>query len=129
MIHWITKNLGTASFDEASRLSGICIIDVRDLVDKGGNTVDAIRTKIDSTIDYLKQDEKVVVCCDYGMSRSNAIAAGAIALKEGIEFPNAVRMVINSTGEEEINLNVLSAVRKAISNEKLPDNEKQKKNC
>ena len=114
MIHWITKDLGTASFDEASHLSDICIVDVRDLVDKGGNTVDAIKTKIDCAIAYLKQDEKVVVCCDYGMSRSNAIAAGILAKHENINLNQAIRKVIELTGEKSIKIEVLNIVRASL---------------
>jgi hypothetical protein len=55
MIHWITKNLGTASFDKVSQLSDICIVDVRELVDKGGNSADSIKTKIDQAIAYLNR--------------------------------------------------------------------------
>jgi len=114
MIHWITKNLGTASFDEASRLSDICIVDVRDLVDKGGNAVDAIKTKIDRGIAHLKQDVKVVVCCDYGMSRSNAVAAGILAKHENISLRQAIRKVIELTGEKSIKIEMLNIVRTSL---------------
>ena len=114
MIHWITKNLGTASFDEVSHSSDICIVDVRDLVDKGGNSVDSIKTKIDHAIAYLNQDEKVVVCCDYGMSRSNAVVAGILVKHENINLNQAIRKVIELTGEKSIKIEVLNIVRDSL---------------
>lgn len=114
MIHWITKNLGTAAFDEVSHLFDICIVDVRDLVDRGGNSVDSIKTKIDHAISYLNQDEKVVVCCDYGMSRSNAVAAGILAKHENINLNQAIRKVIELTGEKSIKIEVLNMVRDSL---------------
>lgn len=114
MIHWITENLGTAAFDEVSHLSDICIVDVRDLVDKEGNSVDSIKTKIDRAIAYLNQDEKVVVCCDYGMSRSNAVVAGILAKHENINLNQAIRKVIELTGEKSIKIEVLNIVRDSL---------------
>jgi len=114
MIHWITENLGMAAFDKVSHLSDICIVDVRDLVDKGGNSVDSIKTKIDRAIAYLNQDEKVVVCCDYGMSRSNAVVAGILAKHENINLNQAIRKVIELTGEKSIKIEVLNIVRASL---------------
>ena len=114
MIHWITENLGTAPFDEVSHLSDICIVDVRELVDKGGNSVDSIKTKIDHAIAYLNQDKKIVVSCDYGMSRSNAVAAGILVKHENINLNQAIRKVMELTGEKFIKIEVLNIVRDSL---------------
>lgn len=116
MIRWITDSLGTAAYDDAIHdEKNFQIVDVRDLVDKRGNNTDVIRKKIDETLDILKQGKKVVICCDYGISRSNAIAAGVLSQLEGIPFSDAVQRIISSTGEKKIKVQMLSVVRKAIA--------------
>lgn len=123
MIKWITDSIGTAAYEDVVRQpsgqfgsdqSDIYIVDVRDMVDKTGNIIDVIKDKIGETLSYLKQKKKVVICCDYGMSRSNVIAAGVLSCLEHISFNDAIRKVILSTGEKNINIEVLSIVRKVV---------------
>ena len=85
--------LGSAAANEVSDRKDFNIIDVRDLVDKAGNSPEAVRKRIIYGARCLKEGKKIVVCCDYGISRSNAIAAGIIASYEGISFDAAVRLV------------------------------------
>jgi len=113
-IRWITQLLGTASADKARDCSDVHIIDVRDLVDKAGNRPDAVRQKIMEGVEYLRSSEKTIVCCDYGISRSNAIAAGILAVYGKLPLDSAVRIVQEATGEKEIKLEPLDAVRSAI---------------
>lgn len=115
MIHWITEHLGTSSWEQAERSLDANLLDVRDLVDKSGNTPAAVKAKIDEALNWLQRGEKVVVCCDYGISRSNAVAAGILATHEKISLDEAVRRVMAATGETAIKIEVLSAVRKAIA--------------
>lgn len=114
MIRWITEQLGTSSWDFAHSLPDLHILDVRDLVDKPGNEAATIRARIAEAVEGLKQGEKVVVCCDYGISRSNAIAAGVLAVAENIPMEAAVQRVLAATGESEIKLEVLDAVWQAV---------------
>jgi len=58
------------------------------------------------------------VCCDYGISRSNAIAVGILAVYESIPFEGAVRRVLEATGEKEIKVDPLQAVRRALGVDK-----------
>jgi UDP-glucuronate decarboxylase len=113
-IRWITPFLGTAAASAVFDKTDACIVDVRDLVDKAGNGTDAIRDKIFQGVEYLAQGRRVIVCCDYGISRSNAIATGILATVENIAFDAALRQVQEATGESEIRLSPLSAVRKAL---------------
>jgi UDP-glucuronate decarboxylase len=117
LIRWITDKLGTASWDEAAKVGGITRVDVRDMVDKAGNSPDVVRGKLDATIASLNRGEKVVVCCDYGMSRSNAVAAGALARLEGIGIDEAIRRVLVATNETGLRVEVLWTVRQALSSE------------
>lgn len=114
-VRWITNSLGTAPADQANKLADIDVLDVRDLVDKSGNTSGAIRKKIAEGLKLLNAGRRVVVGCDYGISRSNAIAAGIISKHDGVAFETAVKAVIAATGENEIKLELLTAVRNALS--------------
>ena len=113
-IRWITPLLGTGPALLVHQEPGINIIDVRDLVDKAGNRIDAIQQKIIEGCDSLREGKKTVVCCDYGISRSNAVAVGVLAKYESIPFEIAVRRVLEATGEKEIKVDPLHAVRKAL---------------
>jgi nucleoside-diphosphate-sugar epimerase len=120
MIRWINERLGTAAWDEAQGSNDISFFDVRDMVDKCGNTKCEVKSKIDEALMELRQGKRVVICCDYGMSRSNAIAAGVLALYEGINFDEAVRSVLDATGETAIKIEVLSTVRKSLNADSIP---------
>src|SRR5258706_1212420 len=113
-IQWITSHLGTGSSGEACSLSDVSVLDVRDLVDKAGNQPGIIKEIITKGVELLSNGEKTLVCCDYGISRSNAVAAGILASFEKIPFDVAVRRVLESTGEREIKLAPLNAVRIAL---------------
>jgi nucleoside-diphosphate-sugar epimerase len=117
-IRWITPHLGTGPALQAAQEPDIKIIDVRDLVDKAGNRSDAVKQKINEGCDSLRAGRKTVVCCDYGISRSNAVAVGILAIYEAISFESAVRRVLEATGEREIKVDPLQAVRLAISLDK-----------
>jgi UDP-glucuronate decarboxylase len=90
------------------------IIDVRDLVDKAGNSTDFVLQKIVEGSESLRDGKKTVICCDYGISRSNAVAAGILAMHEGIPFESAVRRVVEATGERDIKIEPLQVVRSAL---------------
>lgn len=113
-IRWITPMLGTAAASAVQDVSDIRIIDVRDLVDKAGNRSEAIREKIREGVESLSQGLRTVVCCDYGVSRSNAIATGILARFEKKPFNVVLRQVQEATGESQIKLEPLKAVRDAL---------------
>jgi UDP-glucuronate decarboxylase len=116
MIRWITDSLGTAAYSDKEILnSNYQIIDVRDLVDKSGNSPGLIRERINEILDLLKKGKTVVICCDYGISRSNAIAAGVLSIIRDIPFSEAVQAVISATGEKKIKVQILSVVRQALN--------------
>jgi nucleoside-diphosphate-sugar epimerase len=120
-ITWITSHLGTGPYEYASADSNLFLIDVRDLVDKAGNPSDAVRAKVELGVAGLKSGRQVVVCCDYGISRSNAVAAGILACHENILFSEAVRIVLNKTGCAEIKLDPLVVVRDAIGRSEMTE--------
>lgn len=117
-IRWITPLLGTAPALLVNKDADLNIIDVRDLVDKAGNRADAVLNKITEGCESLRAGHKTVVCCDYGISRSNAVAVGILAVYEAISFEKAVRRVLEATGEKEIKVEPLQAVRRALGQDK-----------
>jgi nucleoside-diphosphate-sugar epimerase/predicted protein tyrosine phosphatase len=114
MIRWISERLGSSSRDQVEATGDLRIVDVRDLVDKPGNSPQAAREKIAEGVGHLESGKSVVVCCDYGISRSNAVAAGILSSYKKISFEEAVREVIKATGEKEIKIEVLAVVREAL---------------
>jgi len=116
-IRWITALLGTGPASAVRGMPGIHLVDVRDLVDKGGNRVDAVAEKIRLGEALLSEGKKTVVCCDYGISRSNAVAAGILARVERISLEAAVRRVQDATGEGDIKVEPLQIVRAALGHD------------
>lgn len=113
-ICWLKPYLGTSPAFNESHSDNIRVIDVRMLVDKAGNSPEVIRQKIEEGVASIKEGRQIVVCCDYGISRSNAIAAGIISVFEKISFDDAICEVIEETGMQEIKLSVADAVRTAL---------------
>jgi UDP-glucuronate decarboxylase len=114
MIRWIIpEKLGTAAYNAFG--NDINILDVRDLVDRGGNSAEIIKLKIDEAVALLEAGKKVVVCCDYGISRSNSIAAGIFSKFNKVPLTTAVKEVISRTSEKEIKIDVLNVVRLALN--------------
>ena len=74
----ILPNLATCSIFESYTPEGWIIVDVRDLIDDAGNSVDEVGKKIELVANLLCSGHKVVVRCQAGMSRSNTIACAAL---------------------------------------------------
>lgn len=114
MTCWITDRLATCAYNE--RPSGdFVLIDVRHLVDKSGNSSAAVADCIQRGASSLKKGDKVIVACDFGVSRSNSIAAGILSVSENCTLDDAVSRVIAATGETEIKLDMVQSVREALS--------------
>lgn len=118
MIKWIRPYLGTGAAKGIKDNGNIYILDVRDILDRKGNSQDVVLQKIKEGIEAIKSGKKVVVTCDHGISRSNAIATGIISLYEGITFIEALKIVYSKTGENEIKIEVIETVRKSIEKTK-----------
>jgi UDP-glucuronate decarboxylase len=114
LIRWITPSVGTAPWLQSATDVGTEKVDVRELVDGSGNSEALVQAKIEQAIAILEAGRKVVVCCDLGMSRSNAIAAGVLSRIERRPFPEAVRQVAAATRETRIKVELLGAVARAL---------------
>jgi UDP-glucuronate decarboxylase len=76
--------------------------------------MEEIWRKIQEGQQALAIGKQVVICCDYGVSRSNSVATGILAVSENLSFGKALRRVLDNTGEKEIKIETLNAVRQAV---------------
>lgn len=112
MIRWITDTLGTAPYYDHEKTSSNAethVVDVRDLADRECNTADLILSKIQTVQRLLRDQRKVVVCCDKGISRSNAIALGVL-MALGSSYHQALNQLL-AADASDINLGLLHDVR------------------
>jgi nucleoside-diphosphate-sugar epimerase len=126
MMRWLTESIATAAFNDVKETleNNVVIVDVRDLVDKSGNDIIYINTKIDESVSILKTGKKIVICCDYGMSRSNSIAIGVIIKMTGIDFAESVNLVKNIVDENGIKIEMLDTVYRALYKNQPPKKDK-----
>lgn len=68
------------------------IVDVGTLND-GPNSLFDYELNIMRVISYLELDEKIVICCRLGISRSNAIALGVLVHYFKINFNRAMELI------------------------------------
>jgi nucleoside-diphosphate-sugar epimerase len=119
-VRWISERLGTSPWQEQLVSDSFSIVDVRLLRDAAGNSPMLIRGKIAEALKYLKRGDLVVICCDHGISRSNAIAAAVLAEDLGITLGESLRRVINATGEKGIKIDLVEDLRKALDTQQQP---------
>jgi nucleoside-diphosphate-sugar epimerase len=117
-VRWITDRLGTSPWVQGAASSPFGIVDVRLLRDASGNSPALIQGKIAEARAYLAQGKSVVICCDYGISRSNAIAAAVLAADADISLDEGFRRVIRATGETGIKIDLVEDLRLALNVDK-----------
>ena len=88
------------------------IVDVRDMLNHGGNPVSLYKKKIFTVAGFLLEDKKIVICCGSGHSRSNAIAIGVLADKFGMNFYDALELVKKKVPICKINPSHIDALKK-----------------
>lgn len=115
MIRWIIPDRLASGPALTAHYPGAKRVDVRDLVDAAGNSTTAVAEKIAEGVSTLANGGAVLVVCDFGVSRSNAVAAGILARWQGISFDRALATVIEQTGEREIKLSMVATVRDALA--------------
>lgn len=116
-VRWIVENIGTGAYEEVVskyNQSEEYLLDVRNLIDKSGNFINEIVLKIREGIDALESGHKLIVCCDYGMSRSNSIAIGVLALYKNISFYCATNIVRQKIQEKDLKIEMLNTVHEAL---------------
>jgi len=119
MIRWIDNTLGTAAFEDAAT-AGHVKLDVRGLVDGPANKSGALQERIETGLAMLRESKQLVVCCDYGISRSNTIAAAILARRDDLSFDEAFGLVQHRVGEARMDYGIVKTVRATFDVEPLP---------
>ena len=125
-VRWITAALGTAAWGDDETAAAEAIVDVRSLRDGSGNSPVLLAEKIAEIETHLRAGRRTVVCCDHGMSRSNALAAAALTRISGEDFGAALGRVLKATGERSIKIDLLGDVRGVLgeaANRSIPADE------
>jgi len=115
MIRWIIPGLLGTAPDSDYVAEGSIKVDARTLVDKHGNSPAALCDKIDEGVSALETGRRVIIVCDFGVSRSNTIAAGILAKSRGIAIDAAVAEIVKATGESSIKLGMIEDLRAALN--------------
>jgi nucleoside-diphosphate-sugar epimerase len=117
-LRWLTEDIATGAFEDVSKMlldNDVVIFDVRDLVDKSGNTSGYINQKINEALSLLKDKKKIIICCDYGMSRSNSLAAGIISQWKKLSFSDSVELLKKKIDGAGIKIEMLNTVYQALN--------------
>jgi protein-tyrosine phosphatase len=66
------------------------------LLDGPGNSSSMIAAALDMVVSLIRSCTPTLICCSGGMSRSPAIAAGALAIANGIDLSEALQRIIEN---------------------------------
>jgi nucleoside-diphosphate-sugar epimerase/rhodanese-related sulfurtransferase len=115
--------LGSASYYDFRNMdsANVSIVDVRELRDNQGNSTRLVMEKIQAALKSLEQGRRVVVCCDKGISRSNAVALGVL-LGRGMRYEEAVGLVVEKVGPH-IDLGLLHDIRSLFHDDEKPSDQ------
>lgn len=69
------------------------VVDCRPLIDGAGNAEELVQNLLTIGLEQLSSGEKVCFACDYGHSRSNYMAALAIARIGGVSITDAISII------------------------------------
>jgi protein-tyrosine phosphatase len=87
------SNYPATAFDDGwLKDTDFWIVDVRDILDES-QPAEVYERTIQRAITALDKNEKIVICCGAGQSRSNAIAIGVLMKKYNMDFYDAYNLV------------------------------------
>jgi len=112
-MYWITKNLATSSMSEfmLRKRKNVVAVDVRDLIDGEGNDFEVFLGKVEEVENLINVNQKVCVCCESGISRSNAVAL-AYLVRSGMDFDEAYNMIKEKVPVVQIDMALLDLAKK-----------------
>lgn len=114
MIRWISDRIGTAGWTETEEGAGYTRLDVRILSDGSGNAAETMLRLLSLGAKTLQSGDKLVVACHFGISRSNAVAAGVLSLIHREPLHLSLARVARNTGEQQIHAGVIRTVEEAL---------------
>lgn len=86
-------------------------VDVRDLIDGEGNDFEVFLGKVEEVENLINVNQKVCVCCESGISRSNAVAL-AYLVRSGMDFDEAYNMIKEKVPVVQIDMALLDLAKK-----------------
>lgn len=93
LIYWIKDELATTNYLEAKLFNhGTVKISVIDFSDSGGNNMNEWDRRADEIKGLIDSGKRVIVFCQLGISRSNAMAA-TVLKKLGMDINDAFNLV------------------------------------
>ena len=111
-MYWITKNLATSSMSEFMlKKRNAVAVDVRDLIDGEGNDFEVFLAKVEEVENLINANQKVCVCCESGISRSNAVAL-AYLVRSGMDFDEAYNLIREKVQVVQIDMALLDLAKK-----------------
>lgn len=112
-VRWITDALGTAPWPAADAGDAVRI-DVRMLRDGPGNTLEALMPVLEKAQTALDSGQRAVLCCDHGISRSNAVAAAVLSRQRGCTYSQAVQTVVAATAETGLKVRLVADLARLL---------------
>jgi len=112
-MYWITKTLATSSMSEfmLRKRKNVVAVDVRDLIDGEGNDFEVFIGKVEEVENMINVNQKVCICCESGISRSNAVAL-AYLVRSGMEFDDAYNLIMKKVPVVQIDMALLDLAKK-----------------
>jgi len=111
-MYWITKNLATSSMSEFMlRKRNVVAVDVRDLIDGEGNDFEVFLGKVEEVENLINVNQRICVCCESGISRSNAVAL-AYLVRSGMDFDKAYSLIREKVPVVQIDMALLDLAKK-----------------
>lgn len=114
MITEIKDNIFTGAFEDLhldKRFKKNVVVDVRNIVDKAGNSLEDINFYAQKALSVHKTNGLVIIVCDMGVSRSRIVAISLLHLL-GMEVEDAIDWVRRVCGNPPINPELLKLIRK-----------------
>lgn len=96
---------------DVGMIKGHRIVDVRCLYDEPLNNHNDYRLNIMRAVSWLEIDERVVICCGAGISRSPAIAVGVLVKHFKMNFYDAMNLVDEKVPTAQIEPCHISALK------------------
>jgi len=130
-IYWIKENLGTAAKHEIDNIrkkeKDVEFLSVCDLIDGEGNEPLQLKEKVKEIAELHKKGRRVVVVCELGVSRSNAVAL-AYLVRAGMKFDKASNLIKKKVGIARIDPALIELIREEIL-EKSAEKDLEKVSC
>ncbi|WP_442485682.1 protein-tyrosine phosphatase family protein [Aeoliella sp. SH292] len=86
------------------------------IADSADNASSRLRLALQSTAQLLRYDVSTLVCCSAGMSRSPAIACGAIAIVQNVDPDEVVKSLLQGV-PHDLSPGLWESVRNAVNSE------------